>query len=133
MKSFVQKRWTFVRLGGFHQLMSFLGSIGSLMGGSGLRVALETVYAPVTVGPMFTGKAYARAIHGHILSSSALVSIMMKEFWNTLSVDEKVILENIYYSKDPSLHQQDEVSQKLISWFTKKSIELLSSSCTSAL
>ena len=30
----------FVRLGGFHQLMSFLGSIGSLMEGSGLRRAL---------------------------------------------------------------------------------------------
>ena len=32
----------FLRLGGFHQL-SFLGSIGSLMKGSGLRSALETV------------------------------------------------------------------------------------------
>lgn len=123
----------FVRLGGFHQLMSFLGSIGSLMEGSGLRVALETVYAPVTVGHMFTGKAYARAIRGHILSSSALVSIMMEEFWNTLSADEKDLLENIYHSKDPSLHQQDEVSQKLMSWFTKKSVELSSSSRTSAL
>ena len=43
----------FVRLGGFHQIMSFLGSIGLLMGGSGLRSALETVYATVTVGYMF--------------------------------------------------------------------------------
>lgn len=33
----------FVRLGGFHQLMSFLGSIGNMMEGSGLRNALETV------------------------------------------------------------------------------------------
>lgn len=31
----------FVRLGGFHQLMSFLGSIGCLTEESGLRVALE--------------------------------------------------------------------------------------------
>ena len=55
----------FIRLGGFHQLMSFLGSIGTLMEGSGLRKALETVYAPVTVGHMFTGKAYSCAIRGH--------------------------------------------------------------------
>ena len=34
----------FVRLGGFHQLMSFLGSTGYLMEGSGLTRALETVY-----------------------------------------------------------------------------------------
>ena len=33
----------FMRLGGFHQLMNFLGSIGYLMEGSGLREALETV------------------------------------------------------------------------------------------
>lgn len=33
----------FVRLGGFHQLMSYLGSIGHSMEGSGLRNALETV------------------------------------------------------------------------------------------
>ena len=48
----------FVCLGGFHQLISFLGSIGCLMEGSGLRAALENVYAPVTVGHMFSGKAF---------------------------------------------------------------------------
>ena len=46
----------FVRLGGFHQLMSFLGSIGKVMEGSGLGTALETVYTPVTVGHMFSEK-----------------------------------------------------------------------------
>ena len=46
----------FVRLGGFHQFMSFLGSIGCLMEGSGLRTALENIY-PITVGHMFSGKA----------------------------------------------------------------------------
>ena len=40
----------FVLLDGFHQLMSFLGSIGSLMEGSGLRRALEAAYVPLTVG-----------------------------------------------------------------------------------
>ena len=47
-----------VRLGGFHQLMSFLGSIGSLMEGCGLRRALETVHVPLTVGHMITEKTY---------------------------------------------------------------------------
>ena len=63
----------FVRLDGFHELMSFLGSIGSLMEGSGLRRALETVHIPLTVGHMMTGKAYTRAVHGHMMSASAFL------------------------------------------------------------
>ena len=57
----LNKMEIFVRLGGFHQLMSLLGSIGSLMEGSGLRRGLETVNVPLTVGHMMTGKAYTRA------------------------------------------------------------------------
>jgi len=36
-----------LRMGGFHTLMSFLGtgSIGNIMSGSGLRSVLELVYA----------------------------------------------------------------------------------------
>ena len=48
----------FIGLVGFHQFMSFLGSIGCLMEGSGLCAALENLYAPVTVGLMFSGKAF---------------------------------------------------------------------------
>ena len=70
----------FVRLGGFHQLMSFLGSIGSLMEGSGLRGALETVYVPLTVGQLMTGKAYTRAVRGHMMSASAVLSLLLEEF-----------------------------------------------------
>ena len=55
----------FVRLGGFHQLMSLLGSIGCMMEGSLLRNALETVYAPVIVRHMQTGEAFARAVREH--------------------------------------------------------------------
>ena len=70
----------FVRLGGFHQLMSFLGSIGSLMEGSGLRRPLETVYVPLTVGNMMTGKAYTQAVRGHMMSASAVLSLLLEEF-----------------------------------------------------
>ena len=38
-----------VRLGGFHLLMSFLGSISYVMAGSGLKEALSCYYAPGTV------------------------------------------------------------------------------------
>ena len=46
-----------LRLGAFHTQMSFLGSIGHLMNGSGLKEALEVVYAENAVSHMLTGKA----------------------------------------------------------------------------
>ena len=57
----------FVRIGGFYQLMSFLSSVGCLMEESRLQTALEYVYAQLTVGHMFDGKAYAFAVGGHML------------------------------------------------------------------
>ena len=53
------------RLGGFHMMMSFIGSIGSVMKGSGLEEALETVYGPNSVTHMISGKAISRALRGH--------------------------------------------------------------------
>ena len=45
------------RLGGFHTLMSFMGSIGNIMSGSGLKELLEEVYAENTVPHLHSGKA----------------------------------------------------------------------------
>ena len=49
-------------LGGFHLLMSFLGSIGSLMKGSGLEVAPRVVFAENTVPYMITGKTISQEL-----------------------------------------------------------------------
>jgi len=43
-------------------LMSFLGEVGTDMEGSGLREAMEEIYAQHTVNHMIDGKAYARAV-----------------------------------------------------------------------
>ena len=67
------------RLGGFHTLMSFIGSIGYMMSGSGLEEALGQVYAENTVPHMMSGKAYARAVRGYTLLDSALNNILIKE------------------------------------------------------
>ena len=61
-----------VRLGGFHSLMSFLGSLGRLMDGSGLEKLLEVVYGKNTIVHIFSGKAIARALRGHFLVDAAL-------------------------------------------------------------
>ena len=104
----------FVRLGGFHQLMSFLGSIGSLMEGSRLRRPLETVYVPLTVGNMMTGKAYTRAVRGHMMSASAVLSLLLEEFWDSLTTDEQAQLVKIYDSPNPEEYKNDPIAVHLM-------------------
>ena len=67
-----------LKLGGFHALMSFLGSIGHLMSGLGLNDVLEVAYASNTIPHIMSGKAIARAVRGHPLIESALHVIFMK-------------------------------------------------------
>ena len=62
-----------VRLGGFHLLMSYLGSIGHIMSGSGLAELWET---PIIQSFMLSGHAYIRSIRAHILSFAKLPSSM---------------------------------------------------------
>ena len=66
------------RLGGFHTLMSFMGSIGVLMNGSGLEDLFAEVYAENSVIHMMSGKAIARATRAHILAESALTTILVE-------------------------------------------------------
>ena len=46
-------------------LMSFLGSIGYLMRGTGLEEVLGILFRPNTIEHILNGKAYCRAVHGH--------------------------------------------------------------------
>lgn len=66
------------RLGAFHVIMSFLGSIGKIMEGSGLVEALQCCYGPNAVTHMISGKAVDRAIRGHFLTESALFVLFLK-------------------------------------------------------
>lgn len=66
-----------VRLGGFHTLMSFLGSIGYIMDGSGLREAFYCIYAQASVEKVLTGHAFSRAVRGHILIQAILADTII--------------------------------------------------------
>ena len=65
-------------LGGFHLLMSALGSLGTLMDGSGLTDALETSYATNTLVHMITGKAISCSLRGHFLVEATLKSHLLQ-------------------------------------------------------
>ena len=75
-------RGIFLRLGGFHTEMSFLGSIGHLMDSSGLQEMLESIYAPNAVVHMLSGKAIARAVRGHFIVDAALNALMLHSGFN---------------------------------------------------
>ena len=65
------------RFGGFHTMMSFMGSIGSMMKSSGLEEALETTCGHNAVTHMISGKAVSRALRGHCLVEAALANKLM--------------------------------------------------------
>ena len=71
-----------LRLGGFHTEMSFIGSIGHLMAGSGLQELLETIYANNAVTHILTRKAVQRAFRGLLLVDSALSVVVVSDEFN---------------------------------------------------
>ena len=66
-----------IRIGSFHNLMSFMGAIGTIMADYGLTDLLETVSAPNTAAQMETGHDYARALRANILSAAAVTKHML--------------------------------------------------------
>lgn len=86
----------YIRLGGFHLLMSFLSSIGFIMAGSGLEELYSTVYAKNSVQQMMNGKAYSRVIRALFLVEEALITIFLKTSENFISVDKDEL--NLVYS-----------------------------------
>jgi len=66
------------RLGGFHTLMSFLGSLGILMKGSGLEDLFAEVYAENSIPHILSGKAIARSLKAHLSVQSALTTLLIQ-------------------------------------------------------
>ena len=67
--------------------MSFLGSIGGIMKGSGLADLLSVVYAENSVMHMLSGKAVSRAIQQHLLVESSLVSLLLEMIKEKANID----------------------------------------------
>src|SRR6218665_621317 len=79
-----------IRLGGFHMIMSYLGSIGAVMAESGLAEVLQCCYSSNTVIHMMTGKAVSRAIRGFFLVESALSIILLKSLLEPIHDDSGI-------------------------------------------
>ena len=100
------------RLGGFHTMMSFMGSIGSMMKGSGLEEALQRAYGLNAVTHMISGKAVSRALRGHFLVEAALVNKLMAAILRSKQNEyEMSNLNDIEAGDLESLHTDDEIHQ----------------------
>ena len=74
--------------------MSFLVSIGKLMGGSGLNAVLETIYDKNIVNHIITGKAISRAISGHFLVDAALHTTLTMQLFPEWFLDNEKVFED---------------------------------------
>ena len=70
--------------------MSFLGSIGTVMKGSGLQECLQLVYGENAVTHIISGKAVSRALRAHFILQSALISKII-----TTIIQEKIVKEDV--------------------------------------
>ncbi|CAH0556725.1 unnamed protein product [Brassicogethes aeneus] len=113
-----------IRLGGFHLLMSFLGAIGHIMQGSGIKEVLAEIYAVKSLEKMLNGHAYARAVRAHTLLQLTLAIIILKEVEINDIMDADLII-NIEHILDNTLsyndiENDDEVSAALLNKLNQK-------------
>ncbi|KAJ8881758.1 hypothetical protein PR048_018244 [Dryococelus australis] len=94
-----------LRLGGFHLLVSFMGSIGFIMSGSGIEELWMQVYAKSSVTHSISGHAFSRAVRAHMLISQALITMILG-------------MENLFGVYQEELHKlflEVSTSEKMIS------------------
>ena len=60
-------------------MMSFMGSIGTMMKCSGLEDALGSVYGTNAFPHMLSGKVFSRALHGQFLIEAALTNKIINQ------------------------------------------------------
>ena len=92
-------RQIIVMLGTFHTIMNLLGCIGYLMANTGLSDISEDIYGECTVNQMLIGKAYSRALRGHLIVDQVLSNIIFERAMQIHGLninDETERLEKLY-------------------------------------
>ena len=57
--------------------MSFLGAVGYLMEGSGLKAIIELMYAELTVPRIMNGKEASHATRAHLIVYGTLIGLIV--------------------------------------------------------
>ena len=71
--------------------MSFFGSIGTIMNGSGISAMFQTIYDENATKHILSGKTTSRAARAHILAESALLiklqEMVLNDSDNAIDID----------------------------------------------
>ena len=86
-----------VQLGGFHTLLSFLGCIGHIMIGTGLRELTEVMFAGNAVCHILSGRAVSRAIRGHLLIDAVLNTLHPSSEDNETGEEDIATRDELHY------------------------------------
>ena len=73
-------------------MMSYMGSIGAIMRGSGLEESLQTIYGSNAVDHIISGKAVSSATRAHCFKESATRSNLSVLLLNKSSTPNRNIL-----------------------------------------
>ena len=84
-----------LKLGSFHNGMTFLCTIGDTMANTGLKECIQTMYSENSTKSILKGKAYVKAIRAYTVVYSALFRLLIEET-EDLSDDEKALLKVTY-------------------------------------
>ena len=68
-----------------------------------------------------------------MMSASAVLSLLLEEFWDSLTTDEQGQLVKINDSPNPEEYKNDPIAVHVKQWFTTKKEEVSSKSRTVAL
>ena len=93
-------------------MMSFLGSVGYCMKGSGIEELFEEVYAANSIPHMLSGKAVSRALRAHFMAESALVALLLEQLCSNESIDFN-FLYNLYNKAMEMQLNEEEIWQVL--------------------
>ena len=74
----------------------FMGSTGYKMSGFGLEEVWNQVHKENTVPHLMSGKAYSRALKGHVLVHSTFHNILFDEIISNLPQEERLKIESVY-------------------------------------
>jgi len=82
------------RLGGFHLLKSYLGSVGNVMNDSGLLELIQLIYpGSMTANNILSGGCFDKAIRSPLLIDAAICQYVMKQaFINQEELSERRII-----------------------------------------
>lgn len=82
-----------LRIGGFYTGMSYSGSMGTIMDGSGLKEGFSQIFAENSAEKALTGHAWSHCFRGHVIVQSALMNIVLDSV--TLTEEENSMLNEV--------------------------------------